>query len=54
MKKLRVWVSTGYVGAGYEDEFEVEDSITEDECEETAREFMESYIEFGWEVTDDA
>lgn len=48
MKKIRVCVSTGYVGAKREEIIEVEDDCSEKELEEIAEETMLSMIEWGW------
>jgi hypothetical protein len=52
--KIKVWVSTGYVGSKREDEIEIyiDDNATEEEIESakenTAREWMFEEIEWGW------
>lgn len=48
--KLKMWIDTGFVGCKYEDELEVPDDITEDECEEEAKVFLHNNILYGWEL----
>jgi hypothetical protein len=50
MKKLKLWINTGFCGGNYEDEIEVEDDITEEECEIEARTFLNNNIEWGYEL----
>lgn len=49
MRKIRLWVNTGYVGCDYEDEIEVEDSITDEQLDEEAKIHLFNNIDFGWE-----
>lgn len=48
MKKIEVYVSTGYVGAEKKEVIEVEDALTEDEINELCMEWLWENIEFGW------
>lgn len=48
MKRIRVYVTTGFVGCGREEIIEVEDDCSDEEIEEFAREVMFSMIEWGW------
>ena len=48
MKKIKVWLNTGFAGANYEDEFEVEDDATNEEIEEEARDLAFNRIDWGW------
>lgn len=50
MKILKIWIETGYAGCGYEDEIEVEDDITEEECEIEAKTYLFNNIEYGYEL----
>ena len=53
MKKIKLWIETGYCSADYEEIIEVEDSCTEEDLEKMAREFMFEKIAFGWmEIVD--
>nr|DAK00226.1 MAG TPA: hypothetical protein [Bacteriophage sp.] len=48
MRKIKLWIETGYVGCDYEDEIEVEDDVTDEKLDEEARIFLFNNIEFGW------
>ena len=50
MKRLRLWIETGYVGGSYEDVIEVPDDYTEEQCEQEAKAYLFNNIEFGYEV----
>ena len=53
MRKIRIWVDTGFCNATHEEIFEFEDDITDEEIEEEARIFLFNCIEFGWEDYED-
>lgn len=53
MRKIRVWVDTGFCNATHEEIFEFADDITDEEIEEEARIFLFNCIEFGWEDYED-
>lgn len=53
MKKLKLWIDTGFCGGNYEDEIEVEDNITQEECETEARIFLNNHIEYGYELLEE-
>ena len=48
MKKITVYVSTGYVGAKRTATFEIDVNLTESEIEEIAREAMFDMIDWGY------
>lgn len=49
MRKIKIWVSTGYVGASKEEVFEVEDDATDEEINDIALEILfGSMIDFNW------
>ena len=48
MKKIKVCIETGYAGCDYEDEFEVEDDIPDNEIDEMAWEFACNCITINW------
>ena len=50
MAILKLWIDTGYCGANYEDEIEVPDDYTEEQCEEEARNYVNNHIEYGYEL----
>lgn len=52
MKKLKLWIDTGFCGGKYEEEIEVDDKITEEECELEAKVFLNNHIEYGYELED--
>ena len=54
MRKIIVSVSTGYVGCRKETEMEVDDSVTDDEIDEQAREVMFEMIEWNWRDAEEA
>lgn len=49
MRKIKWYLDTGYAGADYEGEFEVEDDATDKEIDEEAREYALEKIEWGWQ-----
>lgn len=48
--KIKVYVSTNIVGSEREEEFEIDDGLSEEKIEEIAREAMFEMIEWGFEV----
>lgn len=48
MRKIKLWVETGFVNAEHTDFIEVEDDTTEEELNELAEQFMRESIECGW------
>ncbi len=53
MRKIKVSVSTGYIGCTSEDVIEVEDNATEDEINRLALDHMfDSMIDYGWSEED--
>ena len=48
MRKVKVCIETGYAGCNHEDEFEVEDDVTENEIDEIAWELACNYITVNW------
>jgi hypothetical protein len=48
MRKITVYVSTGYVGCQKSETFEVEDDCSDEEIDEQAQEIMFGMIEWGW------
>ena len=50
MKLVKWRISTGFVGAEYSGEFEVENDVSEDEIQETIENIMFDYIGYDWEV----
>ena len=52
MKTLKMWITTGYAGVGYEEEIEVPDDYTSRQCEEECKVFLHNNIEYGWELLD--
>jgi len=53
MRKVKLWIDTGYVGANYEEVIEVEDDCSEEELEEIAKDYLYNYIYFGWYEVDE-
>jgi hypothetical protein len=49
MRKIRIWVDTGFCNATHEDIFEFKDDTTDEEIEDEARTFLFNSIEYGWE-----
>lgn len=47
--KVRVWVSMNLVGCVRCDEIEVDDNATEEEVEESVRDWMFEHIEWGYD-----
>lgn len=48
MKKIRLWIETGYVGADYDEIIEVPDDVSEEELWEYAEEYVWENISYGW------
>lgn len=48
MRKIKLFVDTGYPGCEHEEIVEVDDNITDDELEEMAEDFMRENISCGW------
>ena len=48
MRKIKVCVETGYAGCDYEDEFEVEDDVSDSEIDEMVWEFACNCITTNW------
>lgn len=48
MKKIKLWVDTGFACATHEEIIEVEDDCGYEELEEIAEEYMFECIEYGW------
>lgn len=53
MRKIEVYVSTGYVGSRKAEVIEVEDDMSDDDIDEVARECMFSMIEWSWRDADE-
>lgn len=49
MRKIKWEISTGYYGADYRGEFEVEDNTTDKEIEEMIEQEVWNYICYSWE-----
>ena len=50
MAILKLWIETGYAGVGYEDEIEVPNDFTEEQCEKEAQIYLHNNIEYGYEL----
>ena len=50
MKKVKWWLETGFANSIHEGEFEVEDSATDEEIAEMAKEEAFNNIDWGYEV----
>ena len=48
MKKVRAFVGVGLVGCIREEEFEFEDDTTDEEIEEEIKEWIWTYVDYGW------
>ena len=53
MRKIKLWVETGYVGANYEEIIEVDDDATDEEIDEEARMFLFDNISYGYQEVDE-
>ncbi len=53
MKTFRYYISMSVSGSKCEDVFSVEDDATEEEIEETAREYAFGEIDWGYEEVDE-
>lgn len=48
MKKIKLFVDTGWAGCDHEEIVEVNDNITEEELDEMAEDFRSECISYGW------
>jgi hypothetical protein len=48
MKTIYLHLSIGFPTATRDDELEIEDDATEEEIEETVRDWANNYIEYSW------
>lgn len=48
MRKITLYISTGFVGADYETVVEVPDDIDDGELCDMAEDFMHDHIDYGW------
>ena len=46
MKKIKVWVNTGFAGARHEDEFEFEDDATDKEIDAEVLQWVFNKVEY--------
>jgi hypothetical protein len=54
MRKIKLFVNTGFVNAKHTEVIEVEDDTTDKELNEIANDFAANYIEIGWtEINED-
>lgn len=54
MKKLKVWIETGYVNGYHEVEVELDENLSKDEIGKYAHEVMhEQLVEWGREVVEE-
>lgn len=49
MRKIKLWVETGFAGASHEEVVEVDDDFEYEDLEELARDYMFEHIEYGWQ-----
>ena len=53
MRKIKLWIETGYVGGDYEEIIEVDDNATDDDIWEEADMFLTEHICHGWSELDE-
>lgn len=53
MRKIKVYVNTGFVNAKHEETFEVEDDTTDEELDEMVEDFLNNCIEYGYYEVDE-
>ena len=53
MRKIKLWVEIGYVGADYEEIIDVDDDATDEEIWEEADMFLVENISYGWDEVDE-
>lgn len=53
MRRIKLWVETGYVGANYEEIIKVDDYATDEEIWEEADMFLAENISYGWDEVDE-
>lgn len=52
MKKLKVGLSIGFVGADHHDEIEVEDDATPEDMQQALADWAGNYIDYWYEVAE--
>jgi hypothetical protein len=53
MKKLRVYIETGYAGCNSIDEMKIDESWTKEDIEEAARDIFFNQCNYSYEVVDE-
>ena len=53
MKKLRVYIETGYAGCNSVDEMKIDESWTKEDIEEAARDIFFNQCNYSYEVVDE-
>lgn len=53
MRRIKLWVETGFVGADYKEIIDVDDDATEEEIWERADMFLAENISYGWDEVDE-
>lgn len=48
MKKVKVWINTGFAGAKHQDVFEYDDDVTDEEINADVMDWVFNKIEYGW------
>ena len=48
MRKIKLWIETGFVGGDFEEIIEVDDNATDEEIWEEADIFLAEHISHGW------
>lgn len=54
MKRIKIWRSFNLHGTYSEEIIEVDDDVTDDDCEREAREYMLEQAAYGWEPVGDS
>lgn len=53
MKKYHFYLGTGFAGGTYEEDFEFDDNVSEEEVEETYEDWKDNHLDCSfWEVTE--
>lgn len=52
MRKIKLWIETGYASCDYDTIIEVDDDATEEEIDEEAYIFLFDKISYGWSELD--
>lgn len=53
MRKIKLWVDTGFYGAMHQEVIEVEDDYMDEDLDGIARDYMFENIQYGWDEVEE-